>query len=124
MQIFIKGVDNKISTLDIDEKDTILDIKKKIEIKQHIPHQFQRLSYATKFLQNDKIISFYNIERECTLYLSVYFIPKINKPKIIKVTYCDEKNIEYDFELTINDNLLTILCANENSKDLKICIDS
>ena len=93
LQVFVKTLTGKTITLEISPTNLIRQVKNKIQDKEGVPSEEQRLIFAEKQLEDDHLVSDYGIKKDSTLHLVLNLRGGVIEPslRILAMKYnCDK----------------------------------
>ena len=76
MQLFVKTLTGKTVSIEVEEGESIEDVKAKIAEKEGIPPEQQRLIFGGQQLQDSKTLDDYNVGDDATLHLVLRLVRK------------------------------------------------
>lgn len=93
LQVFVKTLTGKTITLEISPQNSIEDVKSKIEQREGVPAEIQRLVFAEKQLDNGRFVGDYKIKKDSTIHLVLNLCGGVIEPslRILAMKYnCDK----------------------------------
>ena len=69
--LFVKSISGNTIALDVESTDSISNIKQRIQEKEGINIEQLRLNFAGRFLEDEKTLNDYNIDKDSTINMSI-----------------------------------------------------
>jgi len=115
MQLFVKTLTGKTVSIEVEEGESIEDVKAKIAEKEGIPPEQQRLIFGGQQLQDSKTLDDYDVGDDSTLHLVLRLRGgKITKNTISKVLGKGSFEVDNDF---VRENLVGLTDADRAIMD-------
>ena len=93
MRIFIKSLNGKSITVEVQPSDTIKSLKSKVFDKLQVPPDNQRLLYSSSQLEDKKTLADYGIEANATIHFVVRVPGGLSGLTYCHVRYCTADSV-------------------------------
>ena len=91
MQIYVKTLTGRTTRFEVEPRTTILHVKERIQEKEGIPADQQRLTFADKEVEDQYTLGCYNIPTKSTLYV----VPRLGSDPELFMSNIQEKSTLY-----------------------------